>query len=93
MAYVIPFYRGFRLETFVFRHHDTDSAKRQHDRTFGVSVRISRTTLEDPAQSTDPKVFRLESLPFDSIGEARRAGNSYAQSLIDDIVRDGLVKT
>lgn len=93
MAYVIPFYRGFRLETFVFRHQDAGSVERKHDRTFGVSVRISRTTLEDPTSSTDPKVFRLESLPFDSIGEARRAGNSYAQSLIDDIVRDGLVES
>jgi hypothetical protein len=93
MAYVIPFYRGFRLETLVFRQQDTDAVERKHDRTFGVSVRISRTTLEDPASSTDPKLFRLESQLFDSVGEARRAGNSYAQSLIDNIVRDAHVES
>ncbi|MGC7403300.1 hypothetical protein ACPWR0_05590 [Pandoraea pneumonica] len=89
MAYVTPYYKGFRLETLVFREQDPDSTERKHDRTFGVSVKISRTTLEDLAPSGDSQVYRLQSLPFDSIGEARRAGNAYAQALVDNFVDSG----
>ncbi|WP_374625298.1 hypothetical protein [Pandoraea sp.] len=88
MAYVTPFYKGFRLETLVFREHDAASVEGKHDRTFGVSVRISRTSLDDLENATDSKLYRLDGQPFDSIGEARRAGNAYAQTLIDDLVRD-----
>ncbi|WP_087689021.1 MULTISPECIES: hypothetical protein [unclassified Pandoraea] len=89
MAYVTPFYKGFRLETFVFRAQDPDSTSRKHDRTFGVSVRLTRAMIEDLAYSGESKTFQLRSLPFDSIGEARRAGNKYAQGLVDNLVESG----
>ncbi|VVE41564.1 hypothetical protein PNO31109_04182 [Pandoraea nosoerga] len=87
MAYINPFYRGFRLETCVFREQDAGSIERRHDRTFGVSVRISRTSENDPASSSAPKLFRLDGSPFDSIGEARRAGEAFGRSWVDDLIR------
>ncbi|ALS62012.1 MULTISPECIES: hypothetical protein [Pandoraea] len=89
MAYVTPFYKGFRLETMVFRGQHPDSIERKHDRTFVVAVRITRATLEDLDYSGESKTYKLQSLPFDSIGEARRAGNNYAQGLVDNLVESG----
>ncbi|AJC20389.1 hypothetical protein [Pandoraea pulmonicola] len=87
MAYINPFYRGFRLETCVFREQDAGSTERKHDRTFGVSVRISRISENAPASSLEPRLFRLDSLPFDSIGDARRAGEAFGRSWVDDLMR------
>lgn len=82
MSYITPFYKGFRLETLVYREIDAFAVEGKRDRTFGVAVKISRSTLNGPAAS-ESKVFRLQCVPFESIGEARRAGDAYGQSLVD----------
>lgn len=89
MAYVTPFYKGFRLETMVFRGQYPDSIERKHDRTFVVAVRLTRAMIEDLAYSGESKTYKLQSLPFDSIGDARRAGNEYAQKLVDKFIDTG----
>ncbi|MFJ2992459.1 hypothetical protein [Pandoraea sp. NPDC087047] len=86
MAYVTPSYRGYRLETFVFRDQDAAPAEHKHDRTLAVSVRISQSAADDPASPFEPKLFRLESVLFDAIGDARRAGDEFGRSLVDDII-------
>ncbi|MBN9094592.1 MULTISPECIES: hypothetical protein [Pandoraea] len=83
MSHITPSYRGFRLETLVFHDPAGDPNGRKHERLLAVSVRISPVDAEDRAPSDDSRVFRLESVLFDSIGDARRAGDEYARSLVD----------
>ncbi|MCE4062700.1 hypothetical protein LXM60_21080 [Pandoraea sputorum] len=87
MAYVTPFYRGFRLETFVVRECDSSTVERKRDEALGVTVRVSQTSESDLTISLNPKLFQLDTLPFDSIGDARRAGDEFGRSIVDDIIR------
>ncbi|VVE02792.1 hypothetical protein PEP31012_02205 [Pandoraea eparura] len=88
MSHTIPSYRGFRLETLVFHNPDVAPEGRKHERLLAVSVRIS-PAAPDEAASSDSKVFRLERVLFDSIGDARRAGDEFARSLVDGILDRG----
>lgn len=83
MAYTIPFYKGFQIETLVFFSHANASLWRaSNDRTYDVSVRVTR--LDDSSAQPKSRVFKLNaSVPFLNFGDARRAGDRYGQDIVN----------
>ncbi|GAB3625326.1 hypothetical protein PTE30175_01519 [Pandoraea terrae] len=87
MPYILPFYKGFEIETLVYPQSNGDGFVSRRDRTYGVAVKISRA-VADVTDKTS-RVFKLKSqTPFESVGEARRAGDQFGQSIVDGKIDD-----
>ncbi|MFK0376486.1 hypothetical protein [Pandoraea sp. NPDC090278] len=86
MSHTSPSYRGFNLEILVFLDPDTPQASRKHERLLAVSVRITPNASIDSVPPSESRVFRLETVLFDSIGNARRAGDEFGRTLIDGFI-------
>lgn len=71
-------YKGFSAQALVYK--DGSGDPRAHVRTFKVAVRISRD--DDPARTSS--LFKLPlGAPYESLGDARRAGWEHARQIID----------
>ena len=70
-------YKGFLIQPLVFLH--PSDGKRCRERQYDVAVRVR---VDDGADTGE--VFHLPSLhSFEFLGEARRAGEAFAQRIID----------
>lgn len=86
MSQVTSSYRGFRLVTLVFHDPAGDPSGKKHERLLAVSVRVTPDDSDDRVPSPESRVFRLESALFDSIGDARRAGDKFGRTLVDQLI-------
>ncbi|PTD98290.1 hypothetical protein C7830_25095 [Pandoraea apista] len=72
----------------MFLDPDATQASRKHERLLAVSVRITPSTSIGSVLPSESRVFRLETVLFDSIGNARRAGDEFGRTLIDGFINE-----
>jgi hypothetical protein len=86
MSNTIRSYRGLEIYPLVYPHQPSGlDGVRHYESGFDASVRICRRGADDTLTSS--RIFRVPSnSPFGVSGDARLAGASYAEQVIDGMV-------
>lgn len=81
----IASYKGFDLYPLVYKHAVVRTwPERRPDRTFDAAVVICREGGEP--EGTQARTFRLDTVPWDNVGAARRGVVRYAEDIINGAI-------